>query len=97
LAREAWKATTAIQECVDEMRRIMANITFNLCHGGLQKVREAEHFEVALTEARLLNVRVLGMLVPLKASQIHQRARMILVILTPTWILQTSPRVGRVE
>ena len=29
---------------------IMDNITLNLCHGGLQKVREAEHFKVTLTE-----------------------------------------------
>jgi hypothetical protein len=50
LVREAQKATTIIQEGVDEMRHIVANTMLNLCHGGLQEVGEAERLEVALTE-----------------------------------------------
>jgi hypothetical protein len=31
-----------------------------------------------------------------QVTQVHPRARMLLVLLTPTWILQTCPRVGQV-
>ena len=30
-----------------------------------------------------------------RASQVHPRVKMILVLLKPTWILRTRPRVGR--
>ena len=53
MAREARKAVSVIQECVDKMGCIIANITLNLCHGGLQKVREAAHLEVALMEEEI--------------------------------------------
>jgi hypothetical protein len=39
-----------IHKGVDKIRYIMANTTLNLCHGGLQEVREAECFETSLTE-----------------------------------------------
>jgi hypothetical protein len=31
-----------------------------------------------------------------QVTQVHPRARMLLVLLTPTWILQTCPQVGQV-
>ena len=63
MVREAQKATIIIQEGVDEMRRIVANIMLNLCHGGLQEVVEAERLEVALTEDEIAYHENVGMLV----------------------------------
>jgi len=45
LVHEAWKATTATHEGVNEMERIVANTTLNLYCGGLQETAEVECLE----------------------------------------------------
>jgi hypothetical protein len=53
LVREAQKATITICECVNEMWHIVANITLNLCHGGLQEVEEVKCIEVTLAKDKI--------------------------------------------
>ena len=47
--RGAHKATIVIHEGVDDMERVVANITLNLYCGELQEIEEIECLEVALT------------------------------------------------
>jgi len=96
-----------IREGVDEIRCIVANITLNLYCGGLQEV---EHLEVALPEDKTAyhgSVRdacpstsipdsSMSVSTRPQAFQVHPQAGMMLVLLTPTWILQICHRVERV-
>jgi hypothetical protein len=45
LVQEAWKATTATREGVNEMEHIVASSMLNLYCGGLQETGEVECLE----------------------------------------------------
>jgi len=107
LVREAHTILMTIREGVDEIGCIMANITLNLYYGGLQEV---ERLEVALPEDKTAyrgSVRdacpstsipdsSMSVSTRPQAFQVHPQAGMMLVLLTPTWILQICHRVERV-
>ena len=80
-----------ISEGVDEMRRIVARTTLDLCRGGLQEAVEVKRLKVVLAEDKIAYHGNVGDASCPLASHVHLRARMILVILTPIWILQTFP------
>jgi len=46
--RGAQKAAIVIHEDVEDMGRVVANTTLNLCCGGLQEIGEIERLEAAL-------------------------------------------------
>ena len=71
----------------------MANITLNLCRGGLQEVGEAKHLEVTLMEYEIayhgsvgdvsLSINISGLFTSVLGSS---TSWVILVLRAPTWM-----------
>jgi len=50
----AWKAVAIIHEGINQIELIVANTMLNLCHSGLQQVKEDAYFKVALKEDKII-------------------------------------------